>query len=199
MAYATRLANIAVGRLTPKPYARSSTALSAAAVEEEYAKSLKIVHWIMAGGTIGCIASVQAAMSTTKDSKPFFGQSKGELMGLHKSFGLTVAVLALPRVALRLTTKIPAHLPGLTFPEQLAGSASHLALYGGMVAMSATGVTMGLLGKGIPFFGYKVPALETQLLPDTKNGAVAGQAFKLHKAVGPYFKYLVPVHAGAAF
>ena len=67
-------------------------------------------------------------MSTTKESQPFFGKSKGELMsaeqrpcfldarrttflGLHKSFGLTVAALAIPRVALRLTTKVPAHLP----------------------------------------------------------------------------------------
>lgn len=128
----------------------------------------------------------------------YLGKSKGEWMNLHKSFGLTVAALALPRVALRLTTAVPAHLPG-SMAEHLAANASHIGLYAGMLGMSATGLTMGLMGKGIPFFGYKINALETQLFADTKNGVYAGQAFKLHKTFGPYFEYLVPLHALAAF
>lgn len=45
---------------------------------------------ILAGvgtGILGCFATVQAAMATTKTYKPVLGYSKGELMGLHKSFG----------------------------------------------------------------------------------------------------------------
>ena len=42
-----------------------------AQVEAEYATSLKVVHWVMGTGVIGCIASVQFAMDTTKERKPY--------------------------------------------------------------------------------------------------------------------------------
>jgi 1,2-dihydroxy-3-keto-5-methylthiopentene dioxygenase len=69
---------------------------------------------------------------------------------------------------------------------------THYALYGFMVVMPVTGITMGYFGgKGLPFFYTALPGGE-------KNGAVAGQAFKIHKLAGTYGKYLIPLHVGAA-
>lgn len=47
-------------------------------------------------------------------------------------------------------------------------------------------------GKGLPFFYTTIPGAEAP------NGSIAKQAFSIHKTVGVYGKYLVPLHVGAA-
>ena len=75
----------------------------------------------------------------------------------------------------------------------MAGSLSHTVLYAFMTVMPATGIAMGYYGgKGLPFFTTTIPGAEQV------NGDIAKQAFQLHKQVGTYGKYLVPLHAGAA-
>ena len=62
-----------------------------------------------------------------------------------------------PRIALRLTTRIPAGLAGNIF-EKVAANASHAAFYALMTFMPASGIAMGYYGgKGLPFFGYTIP------------------------------------------
>ena len=52
-------------------------------------------------------------------------------------------------------------------------------------------VTAG--GKGLPFFGYHIPGAATP------NGAVAKNAFAIHKRMGVVLETVVPLHvAGAA-
>ena len=47
-------------------------------------------------------------------------------------------------------------------------------------------------GKGLPFFYKTIPGAETP------NGSIAKNAFAIHKNIGVYGKYLVPLHVGAA-
>ncbi len=62
-----------------------------------------------------------------------------------------------PRIALRLTTRIPGALAGNIF-EKVAANASHAAFYALMTFMPASGIAMGYYGgKGLPFFGYTIP------------------------------------------
>lgn len=62
------------------------------------------------------------------------------------------------------------HLPGHGPVLNIAASASHLALYGFMTIMPATGIAMGMYGgKGLPFFWTTIPGFEQ------KNGKLAGQ------------------------
>lgn len=68
-------------------------------------------------------------------------------MYYHKSVGLALGMLAVPRIALRLTTKIPPHHAGLHKVETLAADGGHLLLYGLLTAMPATGVAMGYFGE----------------------------------------------------
>lgn len=80
---------------------------------EVYPLSMKFMHWGVATGVLGCFGTVQAAQRTTKEQQPT-GMSKGELMNLHKSFGLLVGAAMVPRVLLRLGSTIPPELPGHT-------------------------------------------------------------------------------------
>lgn len=85
-------------------------------------------------------------------------------------------------------------LPGTGPIEGVLSKVSHVALYGFMTVMPGTGIAMGLYGgKGLPFFWTTIPGFEQ------KNGKIAGQSFKIHKQLGTYGKYLVPLHASAAF
>jgi cytochrome b561 len=123
-------------------------------------------------------------------SRPRFGYTKAELMNVHKSTALIVAALIVPRVGLRLLTRLP-KLPEGNKLEHLAGHASHFALYALMIGMPASGIAMGLNGKGLPFFGTTIPPLSNP------SKEIAQQAFAAHKQAGQVLTYLVPVHIGA--
>jgi cytochrome b561 len=47
-------------------------------------------------------------------------------------------------------------------------------------------------GKGLPFFYKTIPGAETP------NGQIAKNAFNIHKTLGTYGKYLVPLHVSAS-
>eukprot|EP01091_Cochliopodium_minus_P013191 TRINITY_DN4188_c0_g1_i3.p1 TRINITY_DN4188_c0_g1~~TRINITY_DN4188_c0_g1_i3.p1 ORF type:complete len:146 (+),score=40.63 TRINITY_DN4188_c0_g1_i3:567-1004(+) len=122
-------------------------------------------------------------------------EKKGKLMNLHKSFGLLMFGLIVPRVAARLTTKIPAHLPGPGW-EILAGKLSHYALYGGLIFMPTSGVLMSYLnGRGIPFFKWHIPGLPKEKA--AKYEKVSSKLFWAHHYVGIGLEYLIPLHVGA--
>jgi len=65
------------------------------------------------------------------------------------------------------------------------------------IAMPVTGVAMGYFGgKGIPFFGTTFAPASGEM-GKAKDGKLAGKAYKLHKQIGWYFKWFIPVHVGA--
>lgn len=131
-------------------------------------------------------------MYTKKDYKPV-GMSKGELMNLHKSFGLLVAGGIAPRILLRLTSRVPGDLPGNAV-EHLAGKVAHFGLYALLFVLPGSGIAMGYFGgKGLPFFGYHIAGAPD----DKKDGEVAKNAFKVHKQAGQALEYLTLAHFGA--
>eukprot|EP00636_Phaeomonas_parva_P019091 CAMPEP_0118854542 /NCGR_PEP_ID=MMETSP1163-20130328/2714_1 /TAXON_ID=124430 /ORGANISM="Phaeomonas parva, Strain CCMP2877" /LENGTH=138 /DNA_ID=CAMNT_0006787281 /DNA_START=1 /DNA_END=417 /DNA_ORIENTATION=+ len=115
-------------------------------------------------------------------------------MKLHKSYGLAVAALMVPRLLFRVVSKAPAHLPG-NMLEVMGGHLSHLYLYSMLVFMSASGIAMGYYGgRGVPFFDiWKLPGASKE----NKSGQIAKQAYQWHKKLGYYFELFVPVHIGA--
>lgn len=153
-----------------------------------YSATASWMHWITAGTMIGCVGTVLQAQQAPKEEK-------GDWMFRHKSLGLLTGILVAPRLAYRLTSSAynVRALEGNSAFENVLGNASHLFLYGFMTIMPATGIAMGLYGgKGLPFFTTTLPAFEQ------KNGDIAKQSFQIHKQLGVYGKYLIPVHAGAA-
>jgi len=150
-----------------------------------YSRSMSWMHWVMSAGLFTTIGTVLAAQNT-QDKK-----AKADYMMYHKSFGLLMGGLILGRLGLRFGAKVPA-LPEGHAIERLGAHAGHLALYGMMVFMPASGVAMGYYGgKGLPFFGYTIPGAEKA------NGAIAKSAYQYHKLAGQAFEYLIPIHVGA--
>ena len=47
-------------------------------------------------------------------------------------------------------------------------------------------------GKGLPFFWTTIPGAATP------NGSIAKNSFSIHKTLGTYGKYLIPIHMGGA-
>ena len=163
----------------------STAAAVDASASDVYPAGMQIMHWAFGGCVIGCVATVNS-LQFTKDKK-----LKGDLMFYHKSCGTLALMLLAPRVILRLTSYIPAHVPGAAW-EKFAGHASHLLLYGFMIFMPISGAAMGYFGgKGLPFFLTTLPGAAKA------DGSIAKPAYQYHKLVGGYGQYLIPVHVGA--
>ncbi|MGF1454015.1 MAG: cytochrome b [Alphaproteobacteria bacterium] len=117
----------------------------------------KLIHWLMAVMIIGMLI-VGTIMENME-----FSDLKFELYQLHKSFGLTLMVLALIRLLWRVPGAVPA-LPA-TMPgwQRRASSVSHILLYGFMFAMPLSGwvmVSASDLGIQTSYFGlFDVPHL----------------------------------------
>ena len=115
-------------------------------------------------------------------------------MPLHKSFGLTVLVLSVGRIAWRLAhpaPPLPAHIAGW---QRGAAHAVHWALYALILIMPLTGwaLASGSRKYPIPFYGL----LDVPYLPVSK--AVAGVSHEAHGLLGWVMLALVTLHVAAA-
>lgn len=119
---------------------------------------------------------------------------KIQLYGLHKSFGLTILGLVFLRLSWRLTSitpPLPGHMGTL---QRVTAHASHLALYGLMVAMPLTGWLMSSSsGFPVSWFGlFQAPDLVS---PDKSLQPI----LKGMHTVGAYlFIGLIAIHIMAA-
>lgn len=153
----------------------------------EYPMLMKGFHWGMGAGALGCIGLVQYKQRT-EDKK-----LQGDLMFWHKSIGLLMGIAIIPRIAVRLVSKIPAPPAGSKI-EHFAASASHLGAYGLLSMLPITGIAMGYYGgKGLPFFFTTIPGADKE----NKNGKLAGWTWKVHKYAGTALEFLLTLHVGA--
>ena len=160
-----------------------------------YSAMASTFHWAVALPFVGCIATVLKAQQAPKEEK-------GTWMFRHKSLGLLSGMIVAPRLAYRLLNR-PAYnvvaLPGGAAWEHVAAKATHYFLYAFMVIMPASGIAMGYYGgKGLPFFTTTLPGVVKTDENKKSTGNIVKNAFKLHKTLGSYGKYVVPVHVGAA-
>ena len=127
-------------------------------------------------------------------------EEKEKWMFRHKSLGLLTGILVAPRVAYRFFVSPSSYnvapLPGKTEQQIAAGTFTYYALYQFMTIMPAAGIAMGYYGgKGLPFFTTTiegaVPANNDQ---KDRYDAVAKRSYFIHKMLGTYGKFLVPMH-----
>lgn len=168
----------------------ASVSSSSAAAPETYSTGVQIMHWTMGGALMGSVAYVLLAQNTEDKAV------KGRYMFLHKSCGLLAAGLLLPRLFIRATSLSPGPLKGpITKIEEIASKISHAALYGLMIVLPVTGVSMGYFsGFGLPFFFTTIPGASKE----DKRPDISKQAFGIHKLAGQALEYLVPLHIFAA-
>ena len=114
-----------------------------------------------------------------------------------KSLGLLTGIIVAPRLGHRIINaaqfKSVGHPVGTGPIEGKLADASHAALYAFMTIMPISGIAMGYFGgKGLPFFYTTIPGATSP------NGSIAKQSFSIHKTLGTYGKFLIPLHIGGA-
>jgi cytochrome b561 len=157
-----------------------------------YPRAASVYHWAVAVPLMGSVGSVLKAQQSPKEEK-------GKWMWRHKSLGFLTGLVVAPRMIYRTFNwakykAVPA-AEGSQL-EHAAANLSHIGLYVFMTVMPASGIAMGYYGgKGLPFFWTTIPGASAE----SKSGEIAKQSFKIHKTLGTYGKFLIPVHIAGAF
>ncbi|KAL7535956.1 hypothetical protein ACHAXR_006833 [Thalassiosira sp. AJA248-18] len=160
-----------------------------------YTVAASYYHWLVAAPLMGSVASVLICQQSPKEEK-------GKWMWRHKSMGLLTGLIVAPRLGYRIfnAAKYQVGHPTGTGPiEGKLADASHAALYAFMTIMPASGIAMGYYGgKGLPFFWTTVPGAVRTDDNKATHGSIAKQSFSIHKTLGTYGKFLIPLHIGGA-
>ncbi len=111
------------------------------------------LHWIIALGMIAMLAFGLYLEDLPRSPE------KGSLMGLHKSFGLLILVLASLRIVWRIRNKFPKPLSPLVSWQEKLAKFTHWLLIVGTVLMPVSGVLMSIGGgHSLAFFGMELIA-----------------------------------------
>jgi cytochrome b561 len=154
---------------------------------EHYATVSIWLHWIIAIAVLGNIAG-----AILSEGLP--GPTRGMVMGIHKSVGLTVLMLSLVRLAWRLGHGTPPLKPTLTALERSAARLVHTLFYVLMILVPLLGWTMSSAGdRPLSWFGLPFPKL-----PIAPDSPIAGLAHDGHVLLGLSFLGLVVLHVGGA-
>lgn len=143
-----------------------------------YSKSMIVIHWLTALAIAGAWLTSTGGRHVVQDP-PL----------LHFSLGLAVLVLVLPRLALRLTTKVPS--AERRFDRlAVAARAGHAVLYLFLIALPLTGwYAASRLGVHVSFFGLPLPMIAAPV--EGHPGLIA----ELHENAGTIILYLAGLHA----
>jgi cytochrome b561 len=101
-----------------------------------YGAAAQILHWVVAG-----LIVTQFVLASMADDLPL-GAHKLALLARHKSFGMTILMLAIVRLLWRLGHRAPALPPAMTAFERIAARSTHIAFYALLFAMPLTGWMM---------------------------------------------------------
>jgi cytochrome b561 len=101
-----------------------------------YTAVAQLFHWIIAALII-----IQFALAWSGEDLPL-GAHKLALLARHKSFGMTVLMLAILRLLWRFKNPPPALPSGMTPIERALARATHIAFYVLLFAMPLTGWMM---------------------------------------------------------
>jgi cytochrome b561 len=159
-----------------------------------YSRTASAFHWAVAVPMMGSVCAVLQAQRLPNKS-----EERQFWMRQHESLGLLSAMILVPRVAYRVLARSTAYnvvdLPGTKPIERMAASTMYVALHGFGIVLSVTGVTMNYYGGwGLPFFWTKFEGLPRTEENKEKYGPFAYQMYSIHKQVGAYGKYLIPLH-----
>lgn len=111
----------------------------------------------------------------------------------HKALGLVVLAVIALRVLYRLSKGAPAHSPDLNPFLRAMANASHLALYGLLIALPVTGwLGVSMFGALDVYPGYRLPALVAA------DVAMSKQVFWLHGVLAGMLVIVLCLHIAAA-
>lgn len=154
---------------------------------ERYATVSIWLHWIIAFAILFNIAG--AVLSEGMDAP-----TRGAIMSVHKSVGLTVLMLSFVRLAWRLGHGTPPLKPTLKSWERSAARLVHTLFYVLMILVPLLGWTMSSAGdRPLAWFGIPFPKL-----PVAADSPLAALAHDGHVALGLSFLGLATLHVAGA-
>ncbi len=107
-----------------------------------------VLHWLIALALLA-----QIAFGWFLETVPRGGPLRGFYVNLHKSTGLTLALLIVVRLGWRMANSPPRLPPSMPAWERLAAQSSHVALYVCMLGMPLSGYIASNFSKyGVKFF-----------------------------------------------
>jgi cytochrome b561 len=154
---------------------------------DRFAAPARLLHWLMAALILAMLLIGAGMISTTTERYP-------ELLAWHRPIGLAILILALVRLAFRLTHRpplLPADLPAI---QAAAAKGSHILLYALMIAMPLIGWGMQSAG-GYPVTVWKGLTLFPILPHDVQ---LYGWLRFAHGLLAYAFFLLILAHLGAA-
>ena len=160
---------------------------SSPGISGRYSTIAIIFHWLLAvviPGMLG-LGWYMVSIEETSEAPWYFN--------LHKSIGIVIAATVLLRLMWRMshrTPPLPTHVPRW---QASASKASHLLLYGCLLAMPAFGLGGALFNEdGLSFFGLRLTSF---LLP---NKAISEVLFSVHSVIAWILVGLITLHVLAA-
>ncbi|ARJ67091.1 cytochrome B [Magnetospirillum sp. ME-1] len=147
----------------------------------------RILHWVMAAAILALWVIGHMIDVLPK------GPVRSEVIGLHKAIGVILLVMAVARLAWRLTRPqppLPATMPAV---ERLMASAGHVGLYVLMVLIPLDGILLSQsAGREVSVFGLVLPVLVG------KDDALKGMLKGGHVALGWILAVVLAGHVAAA-
>jgi cytochrome b561 len=146
----------------------------------------RILHWVMAPLLVAMLLIGTGMVATLSSWHPV-------LVNLHKHLGVALLVLATLRLLLRLISPVPSLPKSIPLFQKIAARASHLVIYGCMLAMPFIGWAM-LSAAGEP-----LPGLGSMHLPPIASPSVETYSLlrNLHGLLGILFFITILVHIAA--
>jgi len=174
----------------------SSAGAAAVAGRDSYDKFTRFtigLHWIIAIAIIGMLAFGLYIEDLPR------GPEKSALIGIHKSIGLTILVLAAARFGWRLINGMPQPVGRYSTIERILAKTVHWLLLLGTLFMPISGILMSLSGGyGLAVFGLViVPVLRNTpgFQPNEALGDIAGV---LHAVGGKVLIAAIVLHFAGA-
>lgn len=161
----------------------------------KYDRVQVILHWLIAVIILGMIGLGLYMVELPKQSELPPGEEsvRAFYFLLHKSLGLTAAMLIVVRIFWRLTHKAPALPSSISKWQQKAASAVHGLLYGVMITMPISGYLQSMYSSyDTKFWGIALPRLAEadSIMRDTFT--------EVHEVLAFVFITLIAIHIAAA-
>lgn len=157
-----------------------------------YPLSLRAIHWLT---VVAVMAAAVLADMEEHEGDGGIAASNVSGMQWHYAVGLAVLVLAIPRLIVRIRTRVPPIIPAPGTFAALTARLVHLALYVCLLVEPVLGwlrLSYGGEPLTLPLLGWRLPALVT---PDLQAKEFTGE---LHEVLGNILYGLIALHVAAA-
>lgn len=162
-----------------------------------YSRLVRTLHWLMAAGFVAMW--VTGVLVVNVEGVPAFVEEdrQGVVRDLHKSIGLTLALLLVVRLFARVIVPPPALPASIPAADRRLAHLGHGALYASVVLATVTGLAIAdLQDFGNAYFGIPLPKL-FPTVESVGGFAVDPWSYAAHGLVAYGLLALVLVHVAA--